>query len=312
MYLQSRAYERGSIRATHGHEASAPRAHSVHFYEDDSAFLDSLTEFIGAALGTGGACIVIATRAHREGLDKRLQAFGMDLEMAAAQNRYIALDVEDTLARFMTEGWPDDDLFKAAIEPELKRAKSGPGKGAAPVVAFGEMVAMLWADGKYGAAIHLERLWNDLALSYAFSLRCAYPLKCFADESQYELFSRVCEEHSSVIPTETYTALESEDERQRMVSSLQQKAGTVQAVAEERDRESVQRQQVEEKLRRSEEFAKSVVESSVDCVKVLDLEGHLVYMSAPGQRALEIEDVTKFLGRKWADFWNAEIGRAHV
>jgi PAS domain S-box-containing protein len=206
----------------------------------------------------------------------------------------------------MVDGWPDDELFKAAIEPELRRARLAPGKRAASVVAFGEMVALLWADGKYGAAIHLERLWNDLALRYAFSLRCAYPLRCFADESQYQLFSRVCAEHASGIPTESYTALESEDERLRMVSSLQQKARTVQAIAEELDRESEQREQVEEKLRLSEEFAKSVVENSVDCVKVLDLEGRLIYMSAPGQRALEIEDLSQFLGRRWVDFWNAE------
>jgi hypothetical protein len=31
------------------------------------------------------------------------------------------------------------------------------------VVAFGEMVSLLWEQGKPDAAIALERLWNDLA-----------------------------------------------------------------------------------------------------------------------------------------------------
>jgi signal transduction histidine kinase len=306
VYLQTRTYEHGGFHAARGHEATAPCRHSVHFYEDDSAFLDNLSEFVGAALGTGGACIVIATRLHRQGLNQRLQAFGIDPSVAESRDRYILMDAEETLRQFMTDGWPDDQLFRAAIEPELLRAKSAQGKRTGSIVAFGEMVALLWSEGKYGAAIHLERLWNDLALSHAFSLRCAYPMKCFADESQYELFSRVCEEHGSVIPTESYTAIESEDERLRMVSCLQQRAWTAQAVAEARDRESAQRERVEERLRRSEEFSKSVVESSVDCVKVLDLEGRLEYMSIPGQIALEIEDVSQFLGRRWVDFWSAE------
>jgi PAS domain S-box-containing protein len=63
---------------------------------------------------------------------------------------------------------------------------------------------------------------------------------------------------------------------------------------------------VEEKLRRCEEFAKRVAECSGDCVKVFDLEGRLEYMSPAGIRALEVDDVTALLGRRWVDFWNPE------
>jgi signal transduction histidine kinase len=66
---------------------------------------------------------------------------------------------------------------------------------------------------------------------------------------------------------------------------------------------------VEEKLRRSEEFVKEVIESSVDSVEVLDLEGRLEYMSPPGQRALEIKDIRPFLGRRWVDLWPEEDRR---
>jgi hypothetical protein len=32
------------------------------------------------------------------------------------------------------------------------------------VVAFGEMVSLLWSKGRHDAALHLEELWNDLAI----------------------------------------------------------------------------------------------------------------------------------------------------
>jgi PAS domain S-box-containing protein len=77
-------------------------------------------------------------------------------------------------------------------------------------------------------------------------------------------------------------------------------------VVEEREREVKRRKDIEVKLQRSEEFAKLVVENSIDCVKVLDLDGRLEYMSPPGQKALEIQDVNQLLGRRWTDFWSEE------
>ena len=53
----------------------------------------------------------------------------------------------------------------------------------------------------------------------------------------------------------------------------------------------------------SEEFLRRVIDSSHDCIKVLDLEGRLLSMNPGGCRLLEIDDVTPFLGRPWLDFW---------
>ncbi len=280
-----------------------PQSHSVEFYEDDAVFLDGLSEYIGSALGSGGACVVIATKAHLEALAERLQQWGIDVASTARNNRYIGLDADRTLARFMVDGWPDEQLFLGAVEPELLRASSATQRKGASVVAFGEMVARLWEQGKCEAAIRLEQIWNELVRRRSFSLRCAYPMACFSGEKQDELFRQVCAEHGAVIPAESYTSLSDHDDRSRMISSLQQKAQTLQSVVEEREREIAQRRQVEEKLRRSEEFARKILESSVDCIKVLDLEGRIEYMSPPGQRALGIMDMSSVLGRRWVEFW---------
>lgn len=63
---------------------------------------------------------------------------------------------------------------------------------------------------------------------------------------------------------------------------------------------------LEEQLRESEEFNRSILESSVDCVKVLDLDGKLLSMNAPGLCIMEIDNFGDFRGRRWPDFWTGE------
>jgi signal transduction histidine kinase len=295
-----------SLPLAHARPPGGASSHSVQFYEDDAIFLDGLSEFVGSALGSGAACLMIATPAHREGVAERLKTWGINLSVAIQSGRYICLDAEGTLSKFMMDGWPDEERFYGVIEPMLLQAKMGMPRKAIPMVAFGEMVALLWAESKCEAAIRLEQLWNELSRRHAFTLRCAYSIGCFGQNMDDGFFNRVCDEHDHVVPTENFTSLGNEGERLRMVSALEQKAQTLQAVVAEREREIAQRKHVEEKLRRSEEFAQKVVESSVDCIKVLDIEGRLEYMSAPGQKALEIEDIGPFLGRRWVDFWKEE------
>ena len=63
---------------------------------------------------------------------------------------------------------------------------------------------------------------------------------------------------------------------------------------------------LEEALRRSEEFAVRLIESSHDCIKVLDLKGHLLSMNAHGMTALEIFDFGPLVGSPWVEFWDGQ------
>src|SRR5688500_19228341 len=51
------------------------------------------------------------------------------------------------------------------------------------VRAFGEMVAVLWANGHNGATVRLEHLWHAFCQSEAFSLFCAYPKTGFTQDA---------------------------------------------------------------------------------------------------------------------------------
>lgn len=56
-------------------------------------------------------------------------------------------------------------------------------------------------------------------------------------------------------------------------------------------------------LARGGEFLRGVLAGSGDCIKILDLDGRLQFMSEGGQRVMEVEDFSVLKGCPWPDFW---------
>lgn len=212
--------------------------HFVQFYEADGFLLNSLSGFVGSAINSGDAAVVVATKEHRDGLDELLRANGLDLTRAVASGKYVSLDAAETLSRFMVDGYPENGRFNEVLGGILASVTDGRSR----VRAFGEMVALLWAEGNYSAAIRLEELWNDLQNSYSFSLFCAYPMQGFHGEKFDGPHDGVCGVHSRVLPAESYAGLADQDDRLRAIARLQQKARSLEAEIKER-------QQAEECLR---------------------------------------------------------------
>src|SRR5215207_10208203 len=69
--------------------------HFVQFYEADEFLTDSLGGFVKAGHEAGEACVVVATRERREGLERRLRACGLDVEALEAAGQYAALDAAE-------------------------------------------------------------------------------------------------------------------------------------------------------------------------------------------------------------------------
>lgn len=59
-------------------------------------------------------------------------------------------------------------------------------------------------------------------------------------------------------------------------------------------------------LRESEAINRSIVQASIDCVMLLDLDGTLRFMNDSGAKGMEVEDVTTLYGRDWASLWPDE------
>ena len=58
-----------------------------------------------------------------------------------------------------------------------------------------------------------------------------------------------------------------------------------------------------ERHRADAEFLRSVLAASGDCIKVLDLDANLIFMSEGGQRLMEVSDFNLIQGCPWPDFW---------
>jgi hypothetical protein len=218
--------------------------HFVQFYENDAYLVNRVADFVRAGLQAGDAAIVIATKPHRDDLEKRLRA---DVSRVAAQrphaDRYVALDAADTLPKFIVDGEPDEGRFTALFEPIFKRATdSGNGR----VRVFGEIVGLLCSEGKHQAAIRLEEFWNNFAKIHAVSLFCAYPIRTFPREADGAAFLTICNEHSRVGPAESYTPPANAQEHFRTIALLQQKAVALET-------EVAHRKHIEKALQRYEE-----------------------------------------------------------
>jgi PAS domain-containing protein len=65
----------------------------------------------------------------------------------------------------------------------------------------------------------------------------------------------------------------------------------------------LERKQAEKALQQSEALTKQVLESSKDCIKVLSLEGRILYLNNGGQHLLEVDDPDSTVDALWIDFW---------
>lgn len=172
----------------------APCAHVVQIFEDPEVFLNLLEGFVAGGITVGDGVIVLAQRHYLQALEERLLFHGYDLAGLAARNQYIGLDAEYVLSKIMVNDWPDYHLFMETMEGLFQRARQQQ-RG---VRAFGDLVAVLWGQGKSGATVMLEYLWNTLCEKEPFSLFCAYPQSGF-DQDSRSAIKNICSTHTQMV-----------------------------------------------------------------------------------------------------------------
>lgn len=172
----------------------APYDHVVQIYESEESFLELLAGFVDSGIASGDCTILIATSSHIEVLEKRLEESGYSVSYLKSERLYVPVEASTLLTQFMINDWPDENLFKREVEKLIRIAKADGRR----VRAFGEMVALLWAEGKVGATVRLEQLWNRFCESEAFCLFCAYPERGFTQDASASLM-HICSAHAKVI-----------------------------------------------------------------------------------------------------------------
>ncbi|MCD6051958.1 MAG: hypothetical protein K0Q55_3376, partial [Verrucomicrobia bacterium] len=112
----------------------------------------------------------------------------------AFKERYFSLDADETLAKIVVDGKPDEQRFRQLFSSLIDEAKGSGRK----VRAFGEMVVLLWQAGNNEASLRLGQLWSKLCKEKEFALFRAYPKNDFAGEVDANI-RMVCATHSKVV-----------------------------------------------------------------------------------------------------------------
>ena len=133
--------------------------------------------------------------------------------------------------------------------------------------------------------------------------------------SALELARVICPQVPVLFVTGTMTEQSVIEVFQRGASGcvLKQNAESLVPSVERAVREAAERtaqQSAAARLRASEELLQRVMDSSHDCIKLLDLDGRLLWMNACGLRVMELESFQQVENALWLDFWQGEDYRA--
>ena len=169
--------------------------HAVQFYGDDDSLFTTVAGFLSQGFVDGHPAIVIATDPHRTAILKYLRARLIDVDKAQKVGSLIVLDAQATLDQFMVGETPDQNRFDQSVGKLIERVLQG--RDGVLIRAYGEMVDVLWKQGRPDAAIRLEVLWNKLAQRYGFALLCGYSIGNFYKETKG--FEAICREHTHIV-----------------------------------------------------------------------------------------------------------------
>ena len=151
--------------------------HGVRFYEDSHSLCRLVATFLGEGLRREEPALVIARPTHTATIEACLRAEGVDPGPLKERGGFLTLDATETLATFMTDGVPNPGAFGHHVGGIMRKMSCGLPKRT--VRAYGEMVDVLWQAGMAEAAIRVETLWNELAVTRSFRLLCGYSIGQF-------------------------------------------------------------------------------------------------------------------------------------
>ena len=176
--------------------APAPAQHAVQVYDEPDELAASVARFLDKGFRSGAPAIVIATADHWRRFERELEDREWDLRRLAQEGLIAYRDAGKTLDSIMEHELPSPTAFERVVGGLVDDVASRcPGQ---TIRAVGEMVDILWHDGRKRAAVALEELWNDLARTRCFALLCAYSLDIFDLDVQANALPDVFEAHTHV------------------------------------------------------------------------------------------------------------------
>lgn len=176
-------------------EAPAGR-HLAQLHRDARSLVASVGLYVAAGLERGAGVVIVATPDHTEAILRYAGRAGADVDALRRSGRFIVLDAEATLARILRGGRPVWSEFQRIIGPVIAHLQRF---GQASCRAYGELVNLLWARGKFAAATELEEYWNALGQVQPFSMFCSYEVDCHDHRCYHTPLAEIGRTHSEII-----------------------------------------------------------------------------------------------------------------
>lgn len=177
-------------------DSLASHRHDVVFCSSDAVLISAFSRFIAGELSEGNAVVAVVTAAHERSLQSSLEASHVDVALAIRQQRYLPVNVSELLAKATVNGCPDPLRYLDAAGDLLNDVTRRATDHHASVAACGEGTSTFWSHGHVEAAVQIEHLLDEIAMSRQMDILCAYPLA--ARDESVPTVRRLCAEHTAV------------------------------------------------------------------------------------------------------------------
>ena len=161
---------------------------------NDDVLETYLARYLAEGLASGAAALVVTSATRRQTLCRKLALDGIDIEACARSERLVFLDARTTLEAICVDGKPDAARFRAVVGARIERIARR-----FDVLAYGEMVGLLWEQRDERGAIALEALWGELQRSCTFELLCAYPIDVFGPDFDERRIDPILCQHNELV-----------------------------------------------------------------------------------------------------------------
>ncbi len=172
--------------------------HFAQLHRDPQALTDAVALYLQTGLRRGNGVVVIASPMHTDLLLARVREDDLDPGVFLKSGQLELHDAELMLRKCLRNDMPDWEDFRRTMAEMFERVRAF---GRGTTRAYGEMVNLLWQEGKQEAATRLEEYWNELARLYPFSMLCGYLLDVHHDNAYNGPLEEIGRTHSDILGT---------------------------------------------------------------------------------------------------------------
>lgn len=194
--------------------------HLVQLYESEEHLHKIVCSFIIPAIKSDEAVIVIAEKRRIDALEACFREQSINVERMKHQHQLVFVDAEVLADRSLPDGRFEGERVEQFLVDLFTRVQ----KNHRRVFVYGELVNVLCERGQHVAALELEQIWSRFVTGREITLLCGYDMNNFKDGGLDKVFDRICRQHTQIKPSESYTALDTPEQQNLMIASLQQRA----------------------------------------------------------------------------------------